>query len=299
MIYIGTCSWTEKTLIKSGDFYPRQIRTARERLGFYSAHFKTVEVDSSYYAIPSPGTVQQWVERTPDDFIFHVKAYGALTGHGINPMTLPEDILEILPHGERDKKYVSIKQSDILKEIAKRFVKAISPLREAGKLGVLVFQFPPWFHYHSSNLDYIEHCRELMSGMPVAVEFRHGSWLTPAHADSVFHFLCANNLTYITADEPQYGSLATIPFLPEVTTEIAYFRFHGRNRDNWLKKGVETSLRYAYLYSDKELRSFIPSIREADRRAKVTYAMFNNCHGGFAIKGAMRLNELIEETESD
>jgi uncharacterized protein YecE (DUF72 family) len=165
----------------------------------------------------------------------------------------------------------------------------------ADKLGVIVFQFPPWFQYRSQNLDYILKCKELMNNLPVAVEFRHGSWLTSEKVDSVVHFLRKHQLTYITADEPQYDSLATVPFLPDVTTDIAYFRFHGRNKGNWLKKGVETSKRYDYLYADGELREFTKPIRNTSKRAKTTFAMFNNCHGGSAVKNALRLRELMEE----
>jgi uncharacterized protein YecE (DUF72 family) len=124
------------------------------------------------------------------------------------------------------------------------------------------------------------------------VEFRHGSWLTPDVQQSVFQFLEETGLTYIAADEPQYGSPATVPFIPRTTSDIAYFRFHGRNKETWLKKGVETALRYSYLYSDQELQEFVPPLRSAGKKAKITYAMFNNCHGGFAMRNALRLKEL-------
>jgi uncharacterized protein YecE (DUF72 family) len=102
-------------------------------------------------------------------------------------------------------------------------------------------------------------------------------------------------MTYVIADEPQLGGLETVPFVPEVTTEVAYFRLHGRNRENWLKKGVETSMRFDYLYSDEELRGLIPPARMADRKAKATYLMFNNCHGGFAVSNSLRVKELLKE----
>ena len=129
----------------------------------------------------------------------------------------------------------------------------------------------------------------------MGVEFRHGSWLTADKKDIVFKFLQEHKITYIGADEPQYGNLATVPFIPRVTTDIAYYRFHGRNKENWLKKGIATTLRYAYLYGDEELKKFIPALRDSNKKAKVTYAMFNNCHGGFAVKNALRIRELIKE----
>lgn len=168
------------------------------------------------------------------------------------------------------------------------------PLIRAGKLGLLVFQFPPWFDYKESNEEYILTCVRLMADLPVAVEFRHGSWLTAAKAPEVLSFLKDHGLTYVAADEPQYGTLATVPFVPSVTTETAYFRFHGRNGENWLKKGIPTSLRYAYTYSGEELQGFVPAIEAADRQAKKTYVMFNNCHRGSAVANASRLKELLK-----
>lgn len=294
MIYSGTCSWTEKTLLKSGEFYPPEVKTAEARIQYYAERFSTVEVDSSYYAIPDRNISYFWAERTPSDFIFHVKAYGALTGHGVDPRTLPVDIMKHLPAGETKNIVTYIKDHEVLRMIAERFTEALSPLIGAGKLGVTVFQFPPWFRYSPENLDYILGCRDLMKGLSVAVEFRHGSWLTPENAPSTLNFLRSNNLTYIAADEPQFGSLATIPFMPEVTTDTAYFRFHGRNTENWLKKGVETSLRYDYLYSEDELKGFAGVLSTTGRTAKKVYAMFNNCHGASAIKNALRLKDILK-----
>jgi uncharacterized protein YecE (DUF72 family) len=294
MIRLGTCSWTEKSLIESGEFYPKEIKTAEGRLRYYAGLFDTVEVDSTYYAIPHQRTTFLWVDRTPDEFIFHVKAYGALTGHGVNPKALPKDIFNLLPEKDKNERHIYIHEQYLIDTIAERFRDALSPLIKAGKLGMLVFQFPPWFHYKTSNFDYILRCKALMKILPIAVEFRHGSWLTPESAEPVLHFLRKNQLSYITADEPQYSSLATIPFLPHVTTDVAYFRFHGRNTRNWLKKGIETSLRYSYLYSDSEISDFIQPLQDSQKKTKVTYAMFNNCHGGFAMKNALRLKQLLK-----
>jgi uncharacterized protein YecE (DUF72 family) len=295
MIRIGVCSWTEKSLVASGEFYPREARTAEARLQYYASQFDTVEVDSTYYAIPDQRTPWLWDVRTPQGFTFHIKAYGALTGHPIDPRTLPGHMRE----GVQDtthtqgRRHVYVKDRAILAAIAKAFHDSLMPLRRAGKLGLLVYQFPPWFDYRQANLDYILFCRDLTAGMPLAVEFRHGSWLTSRAAPRVLDFLKSHAITYVAADEPQVGTLATVPFLPGVTAETAYFRFHGRNRENWMKKNVETSLRYAYSYSDAELQDFMPAMKEADRQAKTTYAMFNNCHRAFATTNALRLKALL------
>ncbi len=293
MIRVGTCSWTEKTLLQSKEFYPKGISTAEARLKFYADNFNVVETDSPYYSIPDVSTTQAWSERSPDKFVFNVKAYGALTGHGVDPKGLPIDIAASLPKEDREKTHIYIKEPNVLEIIAERFKNVLKPLVATGKLGVVVFQFPPWFQYRKSNLDYILRCRELMKGISMAVEFRHGSWLTEGKRASVLHFLREYRLIYVSVDEPQYGSLATIPFVPEVTGSIAYFRFHGRNKENWLKRGIETSLRFNYEYSEAELKEFVPAIKEADMRAKETYVMFNNCHGAQAVRNARRIKDVI------
>lgn len=292
-IHVGTCSWAEKSLIESDEFYPKGVSTPEQRLRFYASHFDTVEVDSTYYAIPPLHTTELWAERTPASFLFHVKVYGALTGHGTDPRTLPKTLRELLPVSEKEQRTIHIKEPELLKAVADAFTASLAPLRTAGKLGLLVFQFPPWFWFKAADLDYILKCRELMGGLSIAVEFRHGSWLTDHHRGEVLKFLRDNGITYVTADEPQYGTLATVPFLPEVTTEIAYFRLHGRNREAWLKKGVETSERYDYLYSTGELRDFAATAEKVASRAKTVFVMFNNCRAGHAMKNALEILRLL------
>jgi uncharacterized protein YecE (DUF72 family) len=294
MIRVGTCSFAEKSLIQSGEFYPPPVKTAEARLRYYASHFDTVEVDSTYYAIPDQKTAWLWDMRTPKGFIFHIKAYGALTGHGVDPRTLPADIRGLVTGLPQSGRFVYVKERETIQAIGRSFTEALLPLKRAGKLGLMVFQFPPWFQYSRANMDYILFSKQLMGDLPLAVEFRHGSWLSSSKASAVFDFLSDNRITYVVADEPQYGTLATVPFVPRVTTGAAYFRFHGRNKENWLRKNIETSLRYAYSYSDDELQEFIPAIRQADKEAKEIYAMFNNCHRGNATTNAARLKQLLE-----
>jgi uncharacterized protein YecE (DUF72 family) len=292
-IHVGTCSWADKSLIASGEFYPKGVSSAEERLKYYASQFDTVEVDSTYYAIPAAHTTGLWAERSPGNFLFHVKVYGALTGHGTDPRTLPKGLREILPAAEKEKRNIYIKEPQLLKAVAEAFAASLAPLRSAGKLGLLVFQFPPWLWYKPAELDYILKCRELMGDLPIAVEFRHGSWLTESNRGEVLKFFHDHGITYVIADEPQYGTLATVPFLPEVTTGIAYFRLHGRNREAWLKKGVETSYRYDYLYSTAELRDFVTTAKEVSSKARKVFVMFNNCRAGHAMRNALELLRII------
>ncbi len=291
-IRVGTCSWAAKSLMASGDFYPRGVSSAEERLRFYASRFDTVEVDSTYYAIPATRTTELWAARTPACFLFHIKVYGALTGHGASPKTLSKPLRELVPAADREKARI-YPEGELRQAIADAFVASLQPLRAAGKLGLLVYQYPPWFWYKPANLDMILRCREEIGGLPMAVEFRQGSWLTEHHRAQLFRFLRDNGITYVTADEPQYGTLDTVPFLPEATTDIAYLRLHGRNRGAWLKKGAETSARYDYLYRAAELEEFAAAARTLSHRARMVFVMFNNCHLGYAIRNALEMLQIL------
>lgn len=295
MIRVGTCSWAEKTLIQSEEFYPRNVTSAEGRLRYYASHFDTVEVDSVYYAMPDRKTAWLWDVRTPSDFTFHIKAYGALTGHAINPQTLPKDLQMQPKTSGGGQKPLYIKDEMLLGLIASRLHDSLEPLHRSGKLGLMIFQYPPWFTYGARNLDHIIKCKQWMNDLPLAVEFRHGSWLAPARQREVFTFLDRNGIGYVSADEPQFGNLSTVPFVPAVTGDTAYFRLHGRNTETWLKKGIETSLRYAYLYSDAELEEFVPCIEEAGAQSRKTYVMLNNCYAGYAVRNALRMKQLLKD----
>ncbi len=299
MIHFGSCSWTEKTLIKSGEFYPKGASTAEKRLRYYASVFDVVEVDSSYYAIPAEKTVLNWAERTPSDFIFHIKAYALLTGHGADLRSVPPEIRDMLSSDSLKGNRVILKEKEPLREAFRLFREALRPLVQANKIGITVFQFPPYFTYTSQSLDYILFCRDMMEDFRLGVEFRHGSWLLTDKRKEMFSFLRENGITYIVADEPQYNNLSTVPFVPEVTTDIAYFRLHGRNKENWFRKDVETSLRYDYLYSDEELAEFISAVSESSRKAKETYVMFNNCHAAFSMRNSLRLREIMKKKRTE
>jgi len=297
MIHVGTCSWNDRS-IASGGFYPASAKSAEDRLRYYASVFDTVEIDSTFYAIPSPQNAHLWRERTPDRFVFHAKAYGCLTGHAINPKTMPSVLRERLSAEERQADRVFVKDEGMVRDAAAIFLDSLSPLARAGKLGLIIFQFPPWFRYSTENCRRIVACRRMMEGHPVGVEFRHGSWLRQERREDVFRFLRDEGLTYVVCDEPQYGTEATAPFVPAVTSEIAYFRFHGRNAQTWLKAGAGTSDRYDYLYSDEELAGFVPALLECASAAKEVFAMFNNCHAGKAMVNSRRLRDLLRQHQA-
>lgn len=290
LIRIGTCSWAEKSLIESGSFHLQEGASSEERLRLYASHFDSVEIDSSYYTLPTLHMAQLWAKRTPEKFLFHVRAFGALTGHSIDPGALPEELRELLTAADLAQEALHVSDPVQLRAMAQALVTALTPLKNAHKLGFIIFQFPPWFTYKNANRDYLLYCKELMAGLPIAVEFRHGSWLTHQHADETFSFLREHKITYITCDEPQYGNLTTAPLHPETTTSIAYLRLHGRNSETWLQRGT---LSNDYLYGEQELRMLAGIVKGLTAKARTTFVMFHNCHGGHAVRNALQLRDIL------
>src|SRR6476620_1615724 len=156
-ILIGTSSWTDKTLIKDGHFYPPDARTAEKRLQFYASQFALVEVDSTYYFPPSESNSVLWIERTPQHFTFNIKAYSLLTNHPTRPDRMPKDLREMLPSDQADKRnvYRDKLPNEVVDEVWKQFADALMPLHSAGKLGAVLFQFPQWFVIGGANKQYL------------------------------------------------------------------------------------------------------------------------------------------------
>nr|HID58107.1 DUF72 domain-containing protein [Desulfobacterales bacterium] len=291
-IRMGTASWTDKTLIESGTFYPKQVVTAEGRLRFYAEHFDTVEVDSSYYAMPAERTAMLWVERTPQDFTFHIKAYSMLTGHPTLVKSIPNILRQELPKGILAKAQAKEFPKEVVEAAFDMFAAALKPLKEAGKLGCLLFQFPPWFVPSVTAYKWLELVREKLPEHNLAVEFRNWQWITSPEKERVLGFLKDHSIAYVIIDAPWIkgwrGPVA-------VTASIAYVRLHGRNRENWFKKGVETVERYRYLYKDAELKEWAKKIRMASMEAQQIFVIFNNCYQNYGIKNAKTLQLLLYE----
>src|SRR5215472_16454750 len=177
---IGTASWTDPTLVKSDTFYPSALRTAEERLRFYADQFNAVEVDASYYALLSEKNAQLWAERTPPGFVFEVKAFALLTQHAAEVARLPLNLRAMLTEKERAERRLRHPSKEVLAMAFQMFHSSLSPLRAAGKLGLLVFQFPPYFICRRSNFEYIESLRAHLPDDSIAIEFRHPSWVADA-----------------------------------------------------------------------------------------------------------------------
>ena len=270
-IRIGTCSFADEALTKW--FYPKGL-PARERLPYYAERFDTVEIDSTYYHLPEEATTGGWAERTPDDFVFHVKAFGVMTRHPVRVQQLPPDLRDEAPVDDRGR--VDRPSREFRAEIFKRFLEGVSPLRRDGKLGGILMQFPSYVVPKPASLDYLAWAREQLGDDEMLVEFRHASWFEEDARDETLRFLEEHGMTHVVTDSPRLDAKTVVPTVLAVTGPSAYMRFHGRNAETWHKRGGGASERFDYLYSDDELREWVEPLRELAGEAENAYVLFNN-----------------------
>lgn len=247
-----------------GPFYPEDM-PARAFLERYSADFDTVELNATYYRIPSLKSLAGMVARTPPGFVFTVKAHQDLTHHW----------------GEQAERTLPV------------FRRALEPFAAGGKLGAVLLQFPFSFQPSPEAVAYVERLAgELAESSPV-VEFRHRAWFTPERLE----WLRARKLAVCCVDEPDLPNL--LPPLALVTGPVAYVRFHGRNRAAWWDSGAprDPGARYDYLYDEKELAEWAPRVRAMAGAAERVYVYFNNHPGGKAVQNAREFRALLAGEE--
>jgi uncharacterized protein YecE (DUF72 family) len=298
-ILIGTSSWTDPTLIKDGDFYPPGTKTAEARLKFYASRFPLVEVDSTYYYPPSEKNSVLWIERTPADFTFNIKAYSLLTNHPTRVDSLYGDIRASLPPELLDKRnvYRDKLPADAVDEVWQRFRDALMPLHSAGKLGAVLFQFPQWFVISRKSKAYIEECVARLPDYRIAVEFRHHSWMREDNREETLAFLEERNLPFVCVDMPQGFASSVPPIAAATADDLAMVRFHGRNRDAWETKSDTASERFRYDYSPAELGEWVPRIESLSEETRETHVLMNNCYRDFAVRNARELGDLLHLDE--
>lgn len=266
-ILVGTCNWSDHL-----GFYPSGVKPA-ERLAYYARFFPIVEVDSTFYHLQSERNFAKWAEETPEDFVFNVKAYRALTLH------------------DRDERGGIVLPTP---EIVQRFSGAVRPLRAAGKLRALHFQFPPWFVASDRHRDYLGQVREMFPDDLLSIEFRHQSWLLPPERARTFGLLRDFGMVYTIVDEPQ-GETNSVPPLVAVTNPaLAIVRFHGRNRETWNKPGMKGSQeRFNYRYTTDELTGWLPNVHAIADEAEAVHLLFNNNAGNYAVVNGLEMRDLL------
>jgi uncharacterized protein YecE (DUF72 family) len=297
-VRFGTASWTDPTMTVPGVFYPEGMNTAEERLRFYASQFPVVEVDATYYVLPNKRTAESWVERTPDDFVFDIKAHALMTGQPTEVARLPKALREELRGEVAEKKRIYRKDlpAELLDSVYAQFREAIEPLVKAGKLGAVFVQFPKWVFPSNEARELILETRQRLE-LPIAVEFRHGSWFNEKNAERTVKFLQDNKIPYVAVDEPQ-GFKSSVPPVVFITNEdLAVFRFHGRNKENWEKKDIPPSERFRYLYDEDELADWTPKIAPVAKQTKQTHVVYNNCYSNYGTTNAREAARLLAEMQ--
>jgi uncharacterized protein YecE (DUF72 family) len=274
-ILTGSASWTDKTLIDCGRFYPKDCTTADARLRYYASQFPIVEVDSSYYGVPTPQNAQLWADRTPEHFVFNVKAFRLFTGHQTSPDVLHKDLQQALGAQAPKSLYYKDTPAEIRDELWRRFIEALAPLKAAGKLGAVHFQFAPWMIRNRDGLAHVRHCMEQMQGHDVSVEFRNKSWFDEAHLEKTIDFERELGVVHTIVDSPQ-GFSNAVPLVWEATNpKLALLRLHGRNKATWNDKSGASSNRFNYWYSPDELEAMAPEIRHIASQVDALHILFN------------------------
>ena len=277
-IYVGTCSWAEKSLV--GTFYPKDIRPP-DMISFYSTQFPVVEVDSSFYHMPSARNAELWAKRTPPDFRFDYKAFGPMTTHAAE--------------------YRGAKVKRATDDMLKEFEEALAPLDEQDRVGYVLFQFPKWFFPSSENREYITWCVEHMPNSLIAVEFRNGYWFKDEERTAeTAEFLSGLGVAYVNVVEPQVDIKSSVPPIDLVTTrEISVMRLHGRKTSAWDVRGATVEERFDYDYSTDEMSNEIaPRVRDlSEQNVQEIHVMFNNVHHGYGPSNAKNLADLLRQLD--
>ncbi|MFE1782784.1 DUF72 domain-containing protein [Streptomyces sp. NPDC059506] len=287
-ILTGTCSWTDPALVASGWYPPGTASDAEARLRYYASRFSVVEVDSTYYALPGERSGRLWAERTPDGFVFDVKAFSLLTGHPTRASALPRD-LRPEPAGNRFLRPGSA-PAEVVDELWRRFAGALAPLREAGRLGAVLLQFPPSLAPGPAGEAAVAAARGRCAGMRAAVEFRHPGWFAPDLFGRTLDLLRGIDAAFVAVDVAQGLPSSLPPVAAATSPELSVVRLHGRS-PHWGTGSKED--RFRHRYTDGELAEWLPRVRAlADGSAEV-HVLFNNCCGDAAVAAAGAAQRLL------
>lgn len=286
-IQVGTASWTDRTLLESG-WYPSTADNPEKRLGYYAKQFSVVEVDATYYGPPAEQTTKLWAQRTPDDFTFNIKAFSLLTGHPTKVSAIYKDLR---PETNKKNVYPDDVPPQTYEEIWSRFLSALDPLVAAGKLGALLFQFPPWWGIRRANKGYLREVAARCKPLRPVFEFRNASWFEGDNAEETLDFLRKYELPLVCVDMPQ-GHKSSVPPVVAATSDLAVVRFHGHS-DKWTSKDIHE--KFGYEYSRKELREWAPKLRALAAETGTTQVFMNNCYSDYAQRNATTLIELLDQ----
>ena len=295
-ILIGTSSWTDPTLVKDGNFYPPGTKTAEGRLKFYASKFPLVEVDSTYYFPPSERNAELWIERTPSDFTFNIKAYSLLTNHPTKTDSLYGDIKAELPKEllEKRRLYRDKLPDEAVDEVWERFRLALFRCTRPASSAPCCSSSRSTSRSRGRTRRTSRSARTRLPDYRIAVEFRHKSWLEERNVEETLSFLEERNLPLVCVDMPQGFDSSVPPIAAATADDLAMVRFHGRDPAGVGSQERERQRRFRYDYEQNELQEWVPKIDGLAEQTRETHVLMNNCYRDFAVRNASDLGDLLE-----
>jgi len=287
-ILVGTASWSDPGFVQH--WYPKGMR-AHERLGWYAQQFEMVEVNSTFYSVPDLRMVERWCAATPDAFIFDVKLHQLFSFHSTAAKLLPPDLQR---RAETDGKG-KVKLTPALREaMLNVFVRSMSILRSAGKLGVLLLQLSPAFSPRMHKLEELEPLIGMLRDYRLAIELRNRNWVIGDQLKATIDFLKQHRVTFVNVDAPAADHFTIIPSdLNEITnSHLTYVRLHGRDSNAYIK-GKTVAARFNYDYREDEIREVAERSRQLAREADEVHVVFNNNALDYAPRAAARLRTAL------
>jgi uncharacterized protein YecE (DUF72 family) len=286
-IVVGTSSWADPGFVE--EWYPPDL-AARERLRWYAERFDAVEVNSTFYAVPSPRTVGRWAQETPDGFTFDVKLHRLLSRHAADLKSLPPELRDDATANARGRVELT---PELEAALADRIADSVEPL--GGKLATFLLQLSPSFEPRRNELDELAPLvARLNATAPVAVELRNRFWLTESRAEDTLRWFEDHGAAFVCVDMPEGSNAPTLmPNLDAATRrDVAYLRAHGRNLQGYLR-GRSVAERFAHRYEDQELEEIGERAGRLAEEVPSVRLMFNNNRGSDAPVAAQRMRELL------
>jgi len=287
-ILIGTASWSDPGFVER--WYPKKM-PAGERLGWYAQHFELVEVNSTFYSVPEPRMVERWCAATPKDFTFDVKLHQLFSFHSTSAKLLPP---ELQRRAETDAKGSAKPTPELQESVLKSFLRSISIIRSAGKLGALLLQLSPAFSPRKHQLSELEPLIEMLTGYELAIEFRNRNWAIGEQLESTIEFLRNHRAIFVNVDAPASDHFTIMPSdIDEVTnSNAAYLRLHGRNAKAYTT-GKTVAARFDYAYSEPEIEEVADRSKKLAHKARNVHVIFNNNNLDYAPHAALRLRKAL------
>jgi len=287
-ILVGTASWTDPGFVER--WYPKKM-PAHERLAWYAQHFEMVEVNSTFYSVPDARMVERWCATTPDNFVFDVKLHQLFSFHSTQAKLLPPELQRVAKTDAKGKLIASQSLRDAMLEL---FLRPMSILQSAGKLGVFLLQLSPAFSPRKHELHELEPLIDRLTEYPLAIEFRNRNWVVDDELRSTIEFLRKRRVAFVNIDAPSADHFSIVPSdLNEITNlDFSYLRLHGRDAKAYVA-GKTVAARFNYDYSDEEISDVAKRSKKLADEAEAVHVVFNNNNLDYAPRAAIRLRKAL------